>query len=201
MKEETKKEIKVEAKSLKTGGIKDDQDQWWNFKRNTAMTKDQEETLRKINKGDVIKLTVCDVANREYSDLEIIQQTEVGRNFDDYVKFADLLQKAHEKFGKCFSIKTRLLEVSTMDMPVFEARIEIWEENLVDGKFVRICVRHFTAHGDANEENVTDMTKKHLVRMAETRAIARALRFALGEGKTAMEEIDSLPLTEEKIGE
>jgi len=55
----------------------------------------------------------------------------------------------------------------------------------------------FTAHGDAHEFNVTKNIFPHLYRMAETRAINRALRLMLGEGVTA-EELGNLPDAEEE---
>jgi hypothetical protein len=47
----------------------------------------------------------------------------------------------------------------------------------------------FVAHGDASPKNVGKMIVPHLYRMAETRAMARALRFATGCGFTALEEL------------
>jgi len=49
--------------------------------------------------------------------------------------------------------------------------------------------KSFTAHGDASPKNVGKMIVPHLYRMAETRAVARALRFATGCGYTAYEEL------------
>jgi hypothetical protein len=47
----------------------------------------------------------------------------------------------------------------------------------------------FTGIGDANPSNVTRMMAPHLLRMAETRAKARALRDAVNVGVTALEEL------------
>ena len=48
----------------------------------------------------------------------------------------------------------------------------------------------FEAVGDASAENVGEGIAIHLVRMSETRAIARALRWATNSASTAMEEVD-----------
>jgi hypothetical protein len=54
---------------------------------------------------------------------------------------------------------------------------------------------HFEALGDASPENVNSVIVPHLIRMAETRAKARALRDAVNVGIVSFEELegDGLP--------
>jgi|TARA_R110000744_G_scaffold319418_2_gene425714 hypothetical protein len=64
----------------------------------------------------------------------------------------------------------------------------------------------FVGHGEANNNNTSSMIQPHLLRMAETRAIARALRWATNSGETADEEFGgnvsaSAPAPEEDIQE
>tara|TARA_Y100001972_G_scaffold124378_1_gene173378 strand:+ start:325 stop:726 length:402 start_codon:yes stop_codon:yes gene_type:complete len=47
----------------------------------------------------------------------------------------------------------------------------------------------FTSYGDASPKNVGRMIAPHLIRMAETRAIARALRLYCAIGMTSLEEL------------
>jgi hypothetical protein len=47
----------------------------------------------------------------------------------------------------------------------------------------------FTSYGDASPKNVGRMIAPHLIRMAETRAIARALRLYCAIGMTSIEEL------------
>lgn len=47
----------------------------------------------------------------------------------------------------------------------------------------------FTGIGDASPKNVNKMIAAHMIRMAETRAIARAFRFATNCAYTAKEEL------------
>ena len=47
----------------------------------------------------------------------------------------------------------------------------------------------YNGHGDASPQNVSKMMVPSYIRMAETRAVARALRFYLGIGMTCREEL------------
>jgi len=98
----------------------------------------------------------------------------------DYIDFETLLKEAHKHLGN-FSIETELVNMTESELIIFKATVKV-----KDGDIERI----FTAHGDAHPSNVNEMMKKHLLRVAESRAVVRALRFALGVGKTAKEEIE-----------
>ena len=49
----------------------------------------------------------------------------------------------------------------------------------------------FVGHGDCDEKNTHALVAPHYIRMAETRTIARALRWATNEGHTCVEEMPS----------
>jgi len=51
----------------------------------------------------------------------------------------------------------------------------------------------FTGHGDANSKNVAKHLREACLRMAETRAISRALRLYTGLGMTCVDELPSQP--------
>ena len=99
---------------------------------------------------------------------------------DDMVTFEDLLIKAHE-LGKPFSIKTRMLAVDLeKKYALFKAQVIL---ESIEIKDVKIPGRIFEGHGDATNENVTgEFIKPHFIRMAETRAIVRALRWYTNNG-------------------
>jgi hypothetical protein len=88
-----------------------------------------------------------------------------------FVTFEGLLNLFHENGGQ--KITTKLIQA---DPYLFKA--------MVVGE-----LGTFTAHGDADEKNVNSMIARHKIRMAETRAIARALRLYCNIGMTSLEEI------------
>ena len=92
----------------------------------------------------------------------------------DFVKFEGLLNEFHNNKGE--SIETIELESSTPDSPKFKA--------VVSGE-----KGTYTGHGDANDDNVNKMISRHKYRMAETRAIARALRWYNNVGECSVDEL------------
>jgi hypothetical protein len=104
----------------------------------------------------------------------------------EFVTYEGLLDTAHERGLK--SIRTTLVQVPTEangQIAICTAEVE-----LVENGEVKI----FTGIGDANPRNVNRNIANHLIRMAETRAKARALRDAINVGMTAVEELESSDL-------
>jgi hypothetical protein len=102
----------------------------------------------------------------------------ITRQGKQYVLFAGLLDEAHQKGLR--SIDTDLVQVPTEEngnVSVVKATVE-----MEDG-------RNFSGIGDASPENVGRNIVPHIIRMAETRAKARALRDAVNVGATALEEL------------
>jgi hypothetical protein len=101
-----------------------------------------------------------------------------GRRF---VLYAGLLDEAHARGLR--SIETELLQVPVPENgEVAIARAVVRTE---EGKFSGI--------GDASPDNVGKAIRPHIIRMAETRAKARALRDAINVGVAALEELDGEP--------
>ena len=110
----------------------------------------------------------------------------ITRQGKQYVLFAGLLDEAHSR--GLSSIDTELVQAPTEEngqVAICKARVE-----MEDG-------RTFSGIGDASPENVGRNIVPHIIRMAETRAKARALRDAVNVGATALEELadgdDALP--------
>ena len=101
----------------------------------------------------------------------------IERQGKRFVLYAGLLEEAHSRGLR--SIETELLQVpGDGNGEVAIVRAVVRTE---DGKFTGI--------GDASPQNVNRTIAPHVIRMAETRAKARALRDAINVGVTAFEEL------------
>jgi hypothetical protein len=101
----------------------------------------------------------------------------VERDGKTFVLYAGLLDMAHTRGLK--AITTTLVQIPNElngNVAICHATVEIEQGT-------------FTGIGDAAPTNVNRMMAPHLIRMAETRAKARALRDAVNVGVTAVEEL------------
>ncbi|MDQ3327110.1 MAG: hypothetical protein M3506_01110 [Chloroflexota bacterium] len=101
----------------------------------------------------------------------------IERQGKHFVLYAGLLEEAHSQGLK--EITTTLVQLPNQDngnIAVCQAVVETERGR-------------FTGIGDASHENVAPIMRQHIIRMAETRAKARALRDAVNVGVTALEEL------------
>jgi hypothetical protein len=100
----------------------------------------------------------------------------------EVVLYAGLLNQAHEEGLQ--KVCTSIVQVPTEEngrLAIIKAEVQT-ERGL------------FEAVGDACPENVDDFLAPHLIRVAETRAKARALRDAVNVGVVSFEELDGVSL-------
>jgi len=98
-----------------------------------------------------------------------------------YATMEVLLNAAHELYGDKFSIKTKLIEYDKESkFALFLAQVTIDNK---ENKQV------FTGYGDSDKTNTGAMVQSAYIRMAETRAVCRALRFATNIADTSVEEM------------
>jgi hypothetical protein len=101
----------------------------------------------------------------------------INRQGRDFVLYAGLLDAAHRAGMQ--GIHTTLVQAPGPHN----------QETCVCHATVDFPWGSYTGIGDANPGNVTRMIVPHIIRMAETRAKARALRDALNIGMVALEEL------------
>jgi hypothetical protein len=131
-----------------------------------------------LGKGNVIEF---DFEKGKVGSINLIskgKQEEKGNWAEDMTNFEDLLDAAHKK--GLISINTEMISVDfELKIAVFKATVIGWIDETNNGSF--------SGHGDA--EGITnDNIKPHFMRMAETRAIARALRWYTNNAQVAEEE-------------
>ncbi|MRR30868.1 hypothetical protein EG834_11220, partial [bacterium] len=102
----------------------------------------------------------------------------------EFVKYPGLLDLGHQK--GISQIEVEVVQLPTADNGHF-AVCKATVVSKVGESFVDI--------GDANPSNCSNKVSKHILRMASTRAIARALRSFTNIGMTCLEEVDFSDLT------
>ena len=103
---------------------------------------------------------------------------------NDFVKFEGLLDLAHQKGLSKLSVE--ILQIPTEDNGNMAICKSVAESK--DGSV-------FTDIGDANPKNTNKMVVEHILRIASTRAKARALRDFNNIGMTCLEELGEMDET------
>ena len=111
------------------------------------------------------------------TDLDILRANKHIANLQgkEYILFSGLLWLAHRNGLK--SIETNLVQHDR------EAGFALVKARVTGDR------GEFTAYGDADQITCGKKIAAAYIRMSETRAVARALRFFTGTGMTALEEL------------
>jgi len=97
----------------------------------------------------------------------------------DFILFEGLLAIAHEKGLE--NVETEVIQIPTKEKPYAVTKAKV----TIKGKT-------YTGIGDASPNSVNRMIVPHLLRMSETRSVARALRFGCNIGMCSFEELGDL---------
>lgn len=180
--------VTKQIKAVSTGRIEmgsigfmpTDEKKWYNVSGETEIL---EELLKNVvAKGNTIEFEYNNGIVGSITLIEKAKKSESGNWADEMNNFEDLLNDAHTKFEGRLNIKTELMSMDyEKKQALFSACVSI-ETSASE-------VRVFTGHGDA-EGISNDNIKPHFIRMAETRAICRALRWATNNTKVSKEETE-----------
>lgn len=176
---------RIKALSLKRieegqiGFMTTQEDKWYNLMGEPVAL--QELVKNVVSKGNTIEF---EYNNGVVGTVTLVQKApaeESGSWADDMTRFEDLLNDAHEK--GLLSVSTEVIAIDVeKKYALFKAKVRIVD---METGITKEC----EAHGDATDSNIKgEMIKPHFIRMAETRAVARALRFATNNAKVAVEE-------------
>lgn len=108
----------------------------------------------------------------------------INRQGKDMVLYAGLVDAAHR--AGLLGIQTAILQFPKQENG---DTIIVFATAYFPGDTPEAVRRAFTGIGDANPQNVGKNIAPHFIRMAETRAKARALRDALNVGMVTVEEL------------
>jgi hypothetical protein len=120
-------------------------------------------------------------------NLDLLRHYVISRSGKDFVLYDGLVAGLHAVSRGFFVIDTRLEQIPSAangQVAVASAQVRI-----LDPEAPENTLRAASGIGDASSENVSKMMLTAILRMAETRAKARALRDLLGVKMVALEEL------------
>ena len=173
---------------------------WYNVRGDTEDIINKLFDEEQLAKGNTVIVEI-NATNTITKFVKLIHKSE-SRNDDDMLSLDTLLAVAHEK--GLVAIKTQAIQIDVeKKIAIFKAQI-FMQIKTEDEK--EPYIKEFTAYGDALPDMNIDYEDKtgkprtahnmdsatirpHFIRMAETRAIARGLRWATNNAKTCKEEL------------
>jgi len=135
---------------------------------------------------EVVEARPDDDSPEGLEEAHIDRRFVIKRDGKDYVLVNGLIDMLHQLSGGCFDIATQVVQVPSPnngEVAVVTATVRVY-----DPGSARV-LRAASGIGDAGPASVNRMIAPHSLRMAETRAIGRALRLITNIGMTALEEL------------
>jgi hypothetical protein len=193
--EQTLERISTLKFGIKVSDSKLGRDGWLNWDESVSSMKREEveAILRDLKPKDKVKIQLC--GDGGFAEIEVIEKAKEEQE-DGIIGLEQLLDKAH-KDSYLTDIKTEMIEHNAEKAyAIFKATVTA---DKVDIKGETKCTfgqKTFTAYGDASkaefEGNKMQLGSAY-IRMAETRAVVRALRWLTNVAKAAKEEISDKP--------
>ncbi|NGY84970.1 hypothetical protein F6Y03_31095 [Bacillus megaterium] len=109
----------------------------------------------------------------------------------EYVLFEGLLEVGHNEYN-LVGIETEMLQIPNKENEYTAITQAVVKAKGEDGE-----IQIYSGLGDASPKSVGKMIQSHIIRMSETRAIGRALRFLTGFG-TVFEELGEIEKKKQK---
>jgi hypothetical protein len=150
---------------------------WYNVLGSTAEAVNKLFNKDMYWKGNTVKVEVDDLENRTILKfISLIDSAKPDRQDSDIVNLETLLNDAHSKGIK--SIHSDMIAHNDeKKSAIFKVSVTMQDDKV------------FEAHGDADQVNTGTNIKDAYIRMAESRALVRALRWATNNAGTAEEEL------------
>lgn len=132
---------------------------------------------------------MADAPGHAFGDVDVaaLRKYVIDRQGKDFLLYSGLVAALHQLSGGYFAIETRVEQLPNAgngDVAVCSARVAVFDRDAPE-----ITVRAASGIGDASEENVGKQMKNATIRLAETRAKARALRDLMGFDMVTFEEL------------
>ena len=154
--------------------------------KNSLLQKGNKISFDYSKKDGISNLTLLNKSNESNESSKPSNPTDG----DDFVKFPELLEKAHEKFGEKLNIETEIIRDGEGNPMIdFEKKRAVARAEVIIRDKDQKTIQRFTGYGDATPDNTTKTTRDSFIRMAETRSIVRALRFSTNDARTSEEEV------------
>jgi len=121
-----------------------------------------------------------------FGELAIPREYTITQQGREYILSDGLLVGLVQLSRGFYDLATEIVQLPTAEnaqTAVVTAKVTVFDPQT--GHVLRTA----TGIGDASPANVGRMVTPHVLRMAETRSVARALRHLLGVGLTALEEL------------
>jgi len=189
--------VKVVISAISTNKVsfKTDDDTWYNY---SGDDKDgMREHLKGVEWGSLVEINIPGGVVGTYDSVNVLEgpskEYKVNnpksspKSVVDMPRFDDVLNN----FIKKFPTYEKITELVAYDMKekwaIAKCIIKIPIESKDKG-FEGVEYRRIEAFGDASLDNIKNTgVAKHFIRMAETRAFGRAMRFIMGESTVAEE--------------